>query len=106
LQREVAEILGGNATTVRCWEKKRNCPSLPFLPKIEAFLGYVPWEGPLRNLGDKIARARKWQGITQEVLAMEIGVDPGTLAKWEKGKGGPSEKAMERLKNILSQNCA
>jgi DNA-binding transcriptional regulator YiaG len=100
LQREVAEILGGNATTVRCWEKKRNCPSLPFLPKIAAFLGYVPWDGPPRSLGERIARARKWLGITQETLAREIGVDPATLARWEKGRGRPSGKAIACLKTL------
>jgi DNA-binding XRE family transcriptional regulator len=37
-------------------------------------------------LGDKIARARRWLGITQEELARQIGVDPTTLARWETGK--------------------
>jgi transcriptional regulator with XRE-family HTH domain len=101
LQREVAQILGGNATTVRCWEKKRNHPSLPFLPRIAAFLGYVPWERPPRNLGEKMARARKWLGITQEELAREIGVDPATLARWEKGSGRPFKKSMFHLKNCF-----
>ncbi|MFQ5913140.1 MAG: helix-turn-helix domain-containing protein [Nitrospinota bacterium] len=93
LQREVAEILGVHATTVHGWERGRNHPSLPFLPKIVAFLGYVPWDGPPRNLGEKIARARKWLGISQEKLATEIGVDPGTLARRENGLAPPIKKS-------------
>jgi transcriptional regulator with XRE-family HTH domain len=55
------------------------------------------------HLGEKIARARKWLGITQEVLAREIGVDPGILARWEKGKGRPTKKAIALLEAAFSQ---
>ncbi|MFQ5911753.1 MAG: helix-turn-helix domain-containing protein [Nitrospinota bacterium] len=95
LQREVAEVLGGNATPVHGWERGRTNPSLPFLPKIAAFLGYVPWDGPSRNLGEKIAWARRWLGISQEALARGLGVDPATVARWEGGEVQPSKKLKE-----------
>jgi DNA-binding transcriptional regulator YiaG len=99
----VAQKLGVHATTVQFWERGRFSPALPHIPRIIAFLGYVPWGGPPRNLGEKIARARKWLGITQEVLAREISVDPATLARWEKGKGRPLKKAIDLLEAAFSQ---
>ena len=69
MQRDIAQILKMHATTVHVWGKKRNRPSLPFLPKIAAFLGYILWDGPPRPLGKKIGRARRWIGIAQELVA-------------------------------------
>ncbi|MFQ5913521.1 MAG: helix-turn-helix domain-containing protein [Nitrospinota bacterium] len=91
LQREMAQLQGGNATTVQFWETGRNAPSLPFLAKIAAFLGYTPWHGPPRNLGEKIGRARKRLGMSQEASARELNIDVSTLARWEKGKGCPAK---------------
>jgi len=33
-------------------------------------------------------------GITQKVLAKTLGVDPGTLARWERDEGKPLKRYM------------
>jgi len=44
--------------------------------------GYKP-------LAEQLARQRTSQGLSQKESARELGVDPGTLAKWEQGKRAP-----------------
>jgi transcriptional regulator with XRE-family HTH domain len=43
LQREVAEILGMDTTTITNWERNRCNPSARMLPRILRFLGYSPF---------------------------------------------------------------
>jgi len=85
LQKEVAERLGVDEATVFNWEKNRNQPALAHIPRIIRFLGYNPLveEG---SLGKRLKQYRKVHGISQKDLARRLGVDPGTLAQWERGK--------------------
>ena len=82
-------------STVWNWEKGHTSPPLYTIPKVIEFLGYAPWNGLASTLGEKIVRARRWAGLTQETLARQIGVDPTTLARWEGGDKHPSKRSME-----------
>ena len=42
LQKQVAEQLGVDETTIYKWENHRSAPVIRVLPKIIQFLGYVP----------------------------------------------------------------
>jgi transcriptional regulator with XRE-family HTH domain len=103
-QREVAQILGADTDSVTNWEKNRTAPTLPFLPKIIEFLGYVPLSIIPRNYGEKIALYRKLAGLSQEELARRLRVDPGTLGKWENGKSQPSPKLFQKLEDFFKEN--
>ena len=39
--------------------------------------------------------------MSQESFAREIGVNPGTLARWEKDKNQPKDKHLEKLNTLL-----
>jgi DNA-binding XRE family transcriptional regulator len=61
-------------------------------PQIIRFLGYKPLpEG--KTWGERLVRHRKSPGITQAEAARRIGVDQGTLAKWERGERQPKDLA-------------
>ena len=45
-------------------------------------------------------RARLIRGVTQEKFAEEMGVDPGTVSRWESGKLTPTPKAFTRIRLI------
>ena len=92
LQKLVAEQLGVNATTITNWELGRTPPDLPFIPKILQFLGYTPWDGKPRNLGQRLKALRWTLGMTQEDMARRLGMDPTTLARWERGGKGPTAR--------------
>jgi transcriptional regulator with XRE-family HTH domain len=91
VQKDVAKILGTDANTLTYWETNRGEPSLRLIPKIIDFLGYVPLFILPQEPGKKIAVCRRLLGINQEELAKRLGIDPGTLRKWEKGRGLHSE---------------
>jgi len=54
LQREVAQKLGVDKTSIHNWERGHATPSLCFMPRIIEFLGYTPFEMPTENIGEKI----------------------------------------------------
>ena len=70
--------------TIYLWEKNRVKPSLAQIPKIIEFLGHDPFEKKTENLGERIREYRRIHRLTQKNLAERLGVDPTTLAGWER----------------------
>ncbi len=96
LQKEVAKIIGVTTDSVCYWENNRAEPEIRYLPKIIAFLGYAP-EMEAQTPGEQIVAARKLRGMSQKELARELGVDPGTLGRWERDERRPGKKSEEIL---------
>ncbi|MHB0913724.1 MAG: helix-turn-helix domain-containing protein [Armatimonadota bacterium] len=101
-QLETAAIIGVRECSIWNWENNRNYPVLKFIPRIIEFLGYSPF-GDVSDLsiGEKIIIYRRSLGIIQEDLAKQWGVDPTTLARWEKGRTAPPERVIEMLDGFL-----
>ena len=90
--------------TVCNWEINRTSPQLRLIPRVIAFLGYVPYDTQSGTLGKRIVACRRAMGITQKELARLLGIDPSTLARWETGRGQPTKKLCERLEDFLKAN--
>jgi transcriptional regulator with XRE-family HTH domain len=101
LQREVGRKIGVDETTIYNWGKNRSSPSLSYLPKIIKILGYNPYKEEPRTLGEKLLAYRKVRGITQKELAQKLGIDPTTLARWERGEGKPSRSSLGTIDKIF-----
>jgi transcriptional regulator with XRE-family HTH domain len=101
-QKEVAQRLEAVESSVLNWEKNRTQPSLPFLPKIIEFLGYVPYDTTEKTVGERILAYRRYLGLSQEKLARSLGIDPSTLGRWERDKRRPLKRLLERLKEKLN----
>jgi len=101
LQKEVAEKIGTSETSVFHWENNHTTPFVAFMPRIIEFLGYVPNLISSNSLGGKIIVYRKIHGLTQKELASQLGVDPSTLGRWERGESKPPKKIMKKLKSFL-----
>jgi len=84
--KDIARQLGVSEDTLRFWEVNRNSHKLTYLPKIMEFLSYSP-EMVNQTPGAKLKTYRTTKGLTQKAFARILGLDPGTLAKWEVGKG-------------------
>lgn len=91
-QKDVAVIVNATTSTITNWEKNRNSPKLYLLPRIIKFLGYDPVDSNATCLGEKIKRYRIRRGLSLRKFAREFGVDPGTLARWEKDKTRSTKK--------------
>lgn len=101
LQKDVAHLLDVATDTVTNWEKGRTSPQLHFILKIIEFLGYVPFSEEGKSLGERIVEMRRLLGIRQDELALQVGVDPETLARWEQEIGQPSDRLRAKLVEYL-----
>ena len=97
LQKEVARKVGVDEATIYNWENNRSSPELHYIPKVIQFLGYVPFQGQAETLGEKIMYYRRLHSITQKELAHSLGVDPTTLARWERNEGRPQRALLEKM---------
>jgi len=52
-------------------------------------------------MAERLVRHRTTLGLTQTVAAQEIGVDQGTLARWERGKREPTGRFLRVVHDFL-----
>jgi len=102
-QKDVAKAIGVDTLTICNWEKNRTSTRLYLLPKIIEFLGYNPLQSNAITLGEKIKQYRIQKGLSLRKLAKGLRIDPGTLAKWEKGMREPQRMLKERLNLFLKK---
>ena len=101
LQKDVAEQLGVDKTSVFNWEGNRSSPEIRYMPAIIGFLGYNNPLPAAHTLSGQLVRQRKGLGLSQKESAERLGVDPSTLAKWERGEREPAGGFLERVKRFL-----
>jgi transcriptional regulator with XRE-family HTH domain len=99
-QKDVAEQLGVNKTSVFNWEANTSAPEIRYMPAIIRFLGYNPLP-EVEGWGQRLVRRRTTLGMTQKDAAARLGVDQGTLAKWERGEREPQGAFLERVRRFL-----
>ena len=101
-QIDVANIIGCDEMSVVNWEKGHRTPRVNYMAGVVGFCGF----NPLQNgdtLAQRLVNRRKALGITQKNLARRIGVDPSTLAKWERAERIPTGRFASRLAAALGR---
>ena len=100
LQKQVADQIGVDGTTITAWERNTTSPAVRFIPAIIQFLGYDPLpEG--NSFSEHLATARRVQGLSLRKMAVELGIDPGTLLDWESGKHKLTKKSLDLVGRVL-----
>ncbi len=92
--------LGVSETAYHNWETNKTEPVIRMFPRIIEFLGYYPFSEP-QMLGERILKYRRYNGISVKRLARKIGIDEGTLSRWEKGAIRPDNIIAQRLRKIM-----
>lgn len=100
-QKEVAQQIGVDTTTIYNWERNANSPQVHELPGVIRFLGYNPYPAA-GSLSEKLTALRRTLGLNQRVMAKRLGIDPGTLRNWENGKRYPSKKLQQNIRYLLT----
>jgi DNA-binding transcriptional regulator YiaG len=95
--------LGVTESAVTNWELNRGTPYFTYLPKIIAFLGYIPspYDKKSDNMIEQMKLYRLTHGLSQEKFAKLVGVDETTVAKWERGEHTPTHKLIERISTFF-----
>ena len=96
-QKDVAALVNATTSTVTNWEKSRTSPRLYLMPKVIEFLGHNPLQSNATTLGERIKQYRIQKGLSLRRLAEELGVDPGTLTRWEREEVEPRGKLTEKV---------
>jgi transcriptional regulator with XRE-family HTH domain len=102
LQKEVAEKIGVDTTTIYNWERQRTEPEIRFIARITEFLGYDPFDEP-ESFPEKLKIYRLRMGLSQKKLAAKLDIDPGTLGGWERGEHKPEKMYRDLINEFLEK---
>ncbi len=102
LQNEVAERLGLDECTIGNWEKDRTYPAVRYHPRIIGYLGYEPFP-KAQSFGDRLRAKRQVLGLSQKRLAALIGIDDGTIRRYEQGIWRPGPRNHAILEKFLDE---
>ena len=93
-------MIGVDETSVHNWEINKTRPVLRCVPALIRFLGYNPLLNPA-SIAEQLVQYRSMRGMHQDGLAALIGVNPSTLARWERGEREPSGKYRKKVDVVL-----
>ena len=85
-----ASILNVVPATYGTWERGQRKPTDCMFPLIQAFLGYSPDPAPT-TFPERMIAKRKELGLARKPAARFMGIDEGTLTKWETGESRPTQ---------------
>ena len=100
LQREVAEQIGVDESTINNWERQRTIAALPHMCRIAEFLSYIPYN-PTEPLAERLRACRTVLGLSQREIAKVIGCDPKAVWEWETGLREPGRRSKQRITRFL-----
>jgi transcriptional regulator with XRE-family HTH domain len=102
IQTQVAAQIGVEKTSIHNWETNVCKPELKYMPAIIRFLGYNPVP-PGNGWGERLVQCRTALGLSQKQSAARLGVDPSTMARWERGERQPAGKFVEYVSRFLAE---
>jgi len=111
-QGELAELLDVSPKTVESWEGGRSRPGAENRAKISKLreeTAEAPEEVPEPEeqkqtfSPEEITELRQQLGMSQAVLARELGVAPNTVWKWENGRSSPNDSSVKALAGLQSK---
>jgi len=101
IQKDVAKQVGVDKISIHNWETNMSSPRVRYMPAIIQFLGYNPLP-PTQARADRLIQARTALGLSQENAARQLGVDPSTLARWERRERKPTGAFAARAAQFVS----
>jgi DNA-binding transcriptional regulator YiaG len=99
-QIDVAHQLEVNEHSIVKWEAGRT-PLDRYIPRIIEFLGYDPRPEP-RTLAERLIWKRQALGLPRKTAARLLGIDEGSLARWEWGVRQPSGIRRDKVNRFLN----
>ena len=97
----MAGRLGLDECTIGNWEKDRTYPAVRYLPRLIQHLGYDPLPKP-QSFGDRLRAKRQGLGLSRKRLALRLGIDDGTIQRYENGVWQPGLRNRGILERFLA----
>jgi transcriptional regulator with XRE-family HTH domain len=100
--KQAARRIGVFYKVLERWERGVNLPSRSKLPGVIDFLGYDPdnLQGPL---AERLKAARERQGLSQQALAEQLGVDDSTIRAIEQGTRPKRRRVLRAVEAFLGE---
>jgi transcriptional regulator with XRE-family HTH domain len=99
-QRDVAEMIGCDTDSIANWEMNRTRPRITHMASVIQFLGGDPFPN-LGTLAERLVSHRTARGVTHKAFAAQLGIDPSTLAPWERGEREPEGRFRTAVSEAL-----
>lgn len=93
-------VLDVDEKTLASWERDEWSPTITAYPALIQFLGYEPWPVP-RCLSEALVAERQRRGLFLKHAAKQLGVDEGTLGRWERREWKPTGRTLPSLSRWL-----
>ena len=93
-QIDAAKMIGCEEMSVVNWEKGRHSPT-----RQSPRQSFNPFQDG-DTLAHRFVSRRKELGITQRNFAVELGIDPSTLARWERGERKPKGRVATKIEDL------
>jgi len=103
-QVDVAIVIGCDQATIVNWKHGHRAPRINYLSGVVKFLGFDPFTSG-DTMAQRLVNRRKALG-TQAAFAALVGVDPSTLARWERGDREPAVRFAARVERVLLTRSA
>lgn len=92
--------MGVAVETLGNWETEHSEPEDRLYPAIIRYLGREPWTEP-GSLPEALTAARRRQGLSISSASIVMGVDEGTLGRWESGEWKPQARSWPKIEQFL-----
>ena len=94
-------MLGVSPATITNWELNRTRPVLRSIPGLIRLLGPLPIPSG-ETIPARLRACRTSRGLSQETAARLLGVDPGTLRRWESGERTLKEPFLTQIRAFMA----
>ena len=94
-------MIGCDEMSIVNWEKGHRSPRVNHMAGVVEFLGFNPFQNG-DTLAHRLVNHRKALGMTQKEFAGQLGIDPSTLARWERGEREPTGRLLDRINGVIS----
>ena len=104
LQKDVAKVFRVNEMTITNWENNHNEIQTRHLPRVIDFLGFIPEIiKDFKPLQSEVFLSRCELNLTQQQMALRLGIDKTTLHALEWGTRNANRETQERIKSKLAE---
>lgn len=101
IQKEVAMKLGITEDCYYLWEGNKALPQVHHMPKIIAFLGYIPVSIDVSTIMGRIKYYRFMKGLSHKRMGKLLNVNATTIGAWENGVSIPHPENSKQLEGLF-----